>query len=239
MREFCGAGCDIGVAATRDTVRVVGAIATPCGIGAFSGATACTKRNGADVGTTAKAFSKACLPSRSRFSWGRPRAARWQWLTNSHRSIFSHDEEGKGDRTIIVNEPERGCLGTPRVRRSSARPLAHCPARRAFRVVNQNRACATSSASKVVIGYRLSMLNRAYHACCDEAAPVSCCICRGLGSGWCCNGASFCRWSETKRTRPSPCVGKNGGVRGRREGRPSVELLSGTPFEKNLHAGSW
>jgi len=51
--EFLGAAGAIGVAATRDGAHVVGVIATPCRIGALSGATASTKGNGADDRTTA------------------------------------------------------------------------------------------------------------------------------------------------------------------------------------------
>jgi len=58
VRECRGAAGAIGVAATRDGARVVEAIATPCGIGAFSGATSCKEGNGADDVTAAQVVFK-------------------------------------------------------------------------------------------------------------------------------------------------------------------------------------
>jgi len=58
VHEFRVAAGAIGVAATRDGARVVGAIASPCGIGAFSGATASTDGNGADDVKTAQLVFK-------------------------------------------------------------------------------------------------------------------------------------------------------------------------------------
>jgi len=112
VREFRGAAGAIGVAATRDGARVVGAIATPCGIGAFSGATASTEGNGADDVTTAPVVLKVLSAAAEWVGEGQAAGSPLATADQSQKEPSRHDENGTGDKSIMDDEPGRGLFGS-------------------------------------------------------------------------------------------------------------------------------